>query len=328
MKPSILITRSFFPELLEQLRPLYDLMVWEKDSPPEKKWLLQHIGAADALICMLTDKIDQEVIAHGAAGRLKVVSQMAVGFDNIDVQSASQLKIPVGNTPGVLTETTADFAWALLMAIARQVITSQNEVQRGLWRPWGPEVFAGADVYGKTLGVIGYGRIGQAVARRATGFGMNVLVYSPGKTATDSDKVNPEFTNLEDLLRRSDFVTLHANLNERSRGLIGSNELALMKPGAFLINTARGAMLDHNALYKALKAQKLAGAALDVFDPEPIPHNHPLLSLPNVIITPHIASASLSTRRRMAEMTIENALAGLAGTRLPYCVNPEVYGGQ
>lgn len=327
MNPSILVTRSLFPDLLAPLNTQYELTVWDKDTPPEKNWLLQHIASASALICMLTDKIDHEVIALGVSGKLKVISQMAVGFDNIDLHTANQYKLPVGNTPGVLTETTADFAWALLMAVARQIVTSHIEVQHGIWRPWGPEVFAGADVHGKTLGIIGYGRIGQAVARRATGFDMQVLACDPGKAQSASRKGGVTFTTLEDLLRRSDFVTLHANLNERSRGLIGSTELALMKPSAFLVNTARGAMVDHEALYEALKEHKLAGAALDVFDPEPIPSNHPLLSLPNVITTPHIASASLSTRRRMAEMTIENTLAGLAGTRLPYCVNPEIYGG-
>ena len=276
---------------------------------------------------MLTDGIDEEVISRGAAKQLKVISQMAVGYDNIDIQSATRLHIAVGNTPGVLTETTADFTWALMMVLARQVVVSHNEVHQGIWRPWGPEVFAGADIYGKTLGIIGFGRIGQAVARRAMGFGMNVLVFDRGHAAKDSTSYI-QYTDLDSLLQESDFVTLHANLNPSSKGLIGQKQLQLMKPSAFLVNTARGAMVEHTALYDALVNHQIAGASLDVFDPEPIPANHPMLNLPNVIITPHIASASLATRRRMAEMTIENVIAGIEGKRLPYCVNPEIYVSQ
>lgn len=325
MKPTILLTRKFFPDLMQLLEKDSEIILWEQDSPPEKQWILDHLTSAIGAITMLTDKIDAEVISLGASHHLKVISQMAVGYDNIDIKSATTHHIAVGNTPGVLTETTADFTWALLMAIARQVVISNNEVHQGTWRPWGPEVFAGADVFGKTLGIIGFGRIGQAVARRATGFGMKVLVANRN---TENQNFPPyiEFSEIDNLLKRSDFVSLHANLTPSSRGLIGKKQLEMMKPTAFLINTARGAMVDNDALYNSLITHQLGGAALDVFDPEPIPVDHPLLKLPNVIITPHIASASHSTRRRMAEMTIENVIAGIQGKRLPYCVNPEIYG--
>jgi len=325
MKPTILITRKFFPDLMSQIENDYEVILWEKDSPPDKQWILDNLPSTDGIITMLTDKIDDQVISNGASQQLKVISQMAVGFDNIDIQSATSHHIAVGNTPGVLTETTADFTWTLLMALARQVVTSNNEVHQGVWRPWGPEVFAGADVFGKTLGIIGFGRIGQAVARRALGFGMSVLVFV--RNAEDQALLpGVEFCDFDNLLQHSDFVSLHANLNSSSRAMIGKRQLELMKPTAFLINTARGAMLDHNALYDSLIKHQLAGAALDVFDPEPIPLDHPLLKLSNVIITPHIASASFATRRRMAEMTIENVIAGIEGKPLPYCVNPEIYG--
>jgi glyoxylate reductase len=324
-KQTILITRSFFPDLLAGLKKEFNLIVWEDQQPPSVDWIKQNLNEADALITMLTDRIDDSLITLGAQSRLKVISQLAVGFDNIAVITATRFHIPIGNTPGVLTETTADFTWALLMALARQVVASNNEVQSGTWRPWGPEVYAGADVYGATIGIIGFGRIGQAVARRAAGFGMKILYSSPSPKSDSGFEQNIKYHPLNDLLKQSDFVSLHAYLSPTTRGMIGKDQLDLMKPTSFLINTARGAMLDHLALYETIRTKKIAGAALDVFDPEPIPQSHPLLGLPNVIITPHIASASLNTRRMMAKMTIENTLAGLKGELLPYCVNPQVY---
>ncbi len=325
MTPSILITRRFFPDMLEELNKYSNVVLWDHSAPPDKQWIIKNLSKVDGLITMLTDTIDEEIISIGASQGLKVISQMAVGFDNIDVKYATEQKIAVGNTPGVLTETTADFTWALLMALARQVVQSHEEVQQGVWRPWGPEVFAGIDINGSTLGIIGFGRIGQAVARRASGFGMKVLFFDPEGSRAKVNGIPGEPSNLEMLLCHSDFVSLHANLTASSRNLIGKRQLELMKSSAYLINTARGAMVDHNALYNALVKNQLAGAALDGFDPEPIPTDHPLLKLPNVIITPHIASASIATRRRMASMTIENAYAGVMGKKLPYCVNPEIY---
>ena len=324
-KQTILITRSFFPDLLEPLKRDFNLIIWGEPRPPLRAWIQKNLPESDAMITMLTDEIDEKVVLLGAENKLKVISQLAVGFDNIAVKTASLHRIPVGNTPGVLTETTADFTWSLLMALARQVVGSHNEVHKGVWRPWGPEVYAGADIHGSTLGIIGFGRIGQAVAMRALGFGMKILYYEPKKKPHPEFSGQATYTPLNELLKQSDFVSLHANLSPESCGMLGKPQFALMKPTAYLINTARGAMIDHKALSLALKAKQLAGAALDVFDPEPIPQGHPLLSLQNVIITPHIASASLNTRRMMAKMTIENTLAGLHGDKIPYCVNPEVY---
>ncbi|PKN89986.1 MAG: D-glycerate dehydrogenase [Chloroflexi bacterium HGW-Chloroflexi-4] len=324
-KPVVLVTRSFFPELLQQLAETCSLVVWTEENPPPYDWIKGHLPQADALICMLTDKIDPELITLGSANHLKVISQIAVGVDNIAVGSATDHKIPVGHTPGVLTETTADFAWALMMAAARRVVESAVEVSHNIWRPWGPEVLCGADVYGKTLGLIGFGRIGKAMARRAEGFEMKVLYYEPRYKPENASISNAQYVSLDDLLCESDFVSLHAYLSDSSRGMIGKAQLAMMKPSSILINTGRGAMVDHIALYDALKNRTIAAAALDVFDPEPIPENHPLLSLHNVIITPHIASASTATRHQMAVMTIENILAALNGKPLPYCANPEIY---
>ncbi len=324
-KPTVLITRSFFPDLLTQLAQKCELVVWPDETPAPNDWIQKHLPKADALICMLSDKIDTGIITLGAAHKLKVISQIAVGVDNIAVSTASFHKIPVGHTPGVLTETTADFAWALMMTAARRVVESAIEVRQNIWRPWGPEVLCGTDIYGKTLGLIGFGRIGKAMARRAAGFDMKVLYYEPHFKPENATIINACYVPLEELLRESDFVSLHAYLSNSSRGMIGKAQLEMMKPSAILVNTGRGAMVHHDALYAALKNHTIAAAALDVFDPEPIPQNHPLLNLPNVIITPHIASASTATRHQMAVMTIENILAGLDGKPLPYCFNPEIY---
>ncbi len=324
-KQTILITRSFFPDLLDPLKRDFSLIIWGEPVPPDRAWILENLPKSDALITMLTDVIDEKTVLLGVKNKLKVISQLAVGYDNIAVSAATAHNIPVGNTPGVLTETTADFTWSLLMAVARQVVVSHNEVHRGIWRPWGPDVYAGADIHGATLGIIGFGRIGQAVAMRALGFGMKILYYEPKKKPHPEFSGKATYTPLNDLLQQSDFVTMHAYLSPESRGMLGKPQYALMKPTAYLINTARGPMIDHKALFLALQAKQLAGAGLDVFDPEPIPQDHPLLGLPNVIITPHIASASINTRRMMAKMTIENTLAGLNGDKIPYCVNPEVY---
>jgi len=324
-KQTILITRSFFPDLLEPLNRDFRLIVWKELKPPDHAWILENLPKSDALITMLTDDIDEKTIMLGAQNKLKVISQLAVGFDNIAVNAASAHDIPVGNTPGILTETTADFTWALLMALARQVVTSHNEVHYGVWRPWGPDVYAGADIHGGTLGIIGFGRIGKAVAQRALGFGMKILYHEPKKKNDTEFSGKAKYSSISELLQQSDFVSLHAYLSPETRGMLGEKEFAMMKPTAYLINTARGAMIDHQALFLALQSKQLAGAALDVFDPEPVPQDHPLLGLSNVIITPHIASASISTRRMMAKMTLENTLAGLRGDKIPYCVNPEIY---
>lgn len=320
----VFISRKIFEPALALLSKEAQVDIWPLDSAPSEAVFIEKASEVDALLTMLSDPISEAVINSGKRAHLRVISQMAVGYDNIAVSSATQAGIPIGHTPGVLTETTADFAWALLMAAARRVVESHYEVHAGIWRAWGPDVLCGKDIFGATLGLIGFGRIGQAMARRALGFNMKVL-YTQRHRDTEAEKrYNAEFVPLEKLLRESDFVSLHAYLSPETKGLIGAEQFALMKAGAIFVNTARGAMVDHQALYEALKSDRLAAAALDVFDPEPIPPDHPLLELTNVIITPHIGSASTKTRQRMAIMTVENILAGLAGKPLPYCANPQV----
>ena len=321
----VFITRKIYAPALEPLIGKVDLDVWPHEEPPALDVLIEKAAAADGLITLLCDPINAQVVQRGSSGHLKVISQMAVGFDNIAVAEASAAGIPVGNTPGVLTETTADFAWALLMAAARRVVEAHNEVQQGIWRPWGPDVLCGADIYGATIGLVGFGRIGQAMARRARGFNMKLLYTQRHRDEQAERELGAEYVSLDDLLERSDYVSLHAYLSPETRGMMGAAQFARMKPGAIFINTARGAMVDQTALNNALTSGKLAAAALDVYDPEPIPQDSPLLKLPQVVITPHIGSASTKTRQRMAFMAVENLLAGLEGERLPYCVNPNVY---
>jgi glyoxylate reductase len=275
---------------------------------------------------MLADSISSNVIEAGAQHGLRVISQTAVGYDNIAVPTATAAGIPVGNTPGVLTETTADLAWALLMAAARRVVESDKLVHQGIWPAWGPEVLCGHDIYGATLGLIGFGRIGQAMAARARGFNMRVLYTQRNRDPQAEERTGAQYAGLDELLSQSDFVSLHAYLSPETKGLLGEAQFARMKTGAVLVNTARGAMIDSAALARSLESGHLAAAGLDVFDPEPIPSDSPLLKMPQVVVTSHIGSASTQTRQRIAMMSVENIQAGLEGRPLPYCVNPEVYG--
>jgi glyoxylate reductase len=321
-RPNVWITRQIPPAAVDQLKQVADVEIWPEEFPPAKNVLIEKIGAFDGMISMLNDPLDAEVLE--AASRLKVISQMAVGFDNIDVKAATRLGIAVGHTPGVLTETSADFAWALLMDAARRVSEADRQVHDGIWKPWGPDVLTGVDVYGATLGLIGMGRIGKAVAKRAKGFNMRVLYHNRSRDNDAENELGVEYVSLETLLQTSDFVSLHLNYSPEAYHLINESKLALMKPEAILINTARGAVIDADALYNALINKQIAGAALDVFNPEPIPTDHPLLTLPNVVITPHIASASKKTRIEMAYISVENATRGLQGKPLKYCANPTV----
>jgi glyoxylate reductase len=321
-RPTVWITRQIHPAAVDQLKQVADVEIWPEEFPPAKSVLIEKIGAFDGMISMLNDPLDAEVLE--AASRLKVISQMAVGFDNIDVKAATRLGIAVGHTPGVLTETSADFAWALLMDAARRVSEADRQVHDGIWKPWGPDVLTGVDVYGATLGLIGMGRIGKAVARRAKGFNMRVLYHNRRRDNDAENELGVEYVSLETLLQTSDFVSLHLNYSPEAYHLINESNLALMKPDAILINTARGAVIDADALYNALIKKQISGAALDVFNPEPIPTDHPLLALPNVVITPHIASASKKTRIEMAYISVENATLGLQGKPLKYCANPAV----
>jgi glyoxylate reductase len=264
-----------------------------------------------------------------AAGpQLKVISNYAVGFDNVDVTEATRRRIPVGNTPGVLTDTTADMAFALLMAAARRVVEGNAFTRAGRWKTWGPTLLLGRDVFGATLGLVGFGRIGRAMAKRARGFDMRVLFYDPFVAADDSlaAEIGAQAVELDTLLRQSDFVSLHTLLSEETHHLIDADAFDKMKPTAILVNTSRGPVVDPEALYTALTEGQIGYAALDVTEPEPIPIDSPLLTLDNIIVVPHIASASVATRGKMAQMAAENLIAGLKGERLPNCANPEVYG--
>lgn len=321
-KPTVFVTRPIPDKGLDMVREQCAATVWDGELPPPRDVLLREIAGADGLLCLLTDPVDADVI--DAAPKLRVISQMAVGFDNIDIPAATGRGIPVGHTPGVLTDTTADFAFALLMAAARRISEAERFARAGRWKTWGPTLLMGRDVHGATLGIVGMGRIGQAVARRARGFDMRILYADPSEpdAARDMGAVR---VALDDLLAESDFVSLHVPLTADTQGLIDRRALARMKPTAILINTARGPVVDQAALHEALASGQIAYAALDVTDPEPIAPDDPLLSLDNCLIVPHIASSSVAARTRMAVMAAENLIAGLHGDRLPHCANPQVY---
>ncbi len=321
MKPRIFVTRKIPAAGLMQLEQACDVQLWEEPLPVPRAVLERESAIAEGLLTLLSDSIDAALIA--AAPRLRVISQYAVGYDNIDLAAATARGIPVGNTPDVLTDATADLAFALLMTAARRLGEARDYVRAGEWRTWGPQLLLGQDVWGATLGIVGLGRIGQALARRGRGFGMRVLYTSPSCNADPS--LGAECVPLETLLAAADFVSLHCPLTPQTEGLIGAHELRAMRSTAILINTARGAVVDSGALLTALQEGWIAGAALDVTDPEPLPADHPLVNLPNCIVTPHIGSASITARTRMAELAAENLLAGLRGEPLPHCVNPEVY---
>lgn len=296
-------------EILEQAG--HEVVTWPDELPPPAEALAAELAKSEAALTTVVDRISPEML--DAAPSLRIVANMAVGYDNINPAEAAQRGVWVTNTPGVLAETTADMAWALLMDAARRVTESARDTLEGGWKTWSPTGFLGVDVFGATLGIIGLGEIGEAMARRAQGFKMRVLYNSrTRKPALEAD-LGLEYRSLEDLLRESDFVSLHCPLTPETRGLLGAAEFATMKPTATLINTARGGVIDQDALVEALRAKAIRGAALDVTDPEPLPLDHPLYSFENVVITPHIASGSLATRSKMADMAAENIVAVLAG---------------
>lgn len=319
----VFVTRVIPEEGLVMLREAAETEVWQDELPPPYTTLLDKIRNADGLLSLLTDKIDPNLMDSNP--RLKVVANMAVGFDNIDIPAATARGIPIGNTPGVLTDTTADFAFTLLMAAARRIPEGVDYVRAGKWKTWGPLLLTGPDIHGATLGIIGFGRIGQGMAKRGGGFDMRVLYHDVYRREDLEKSMGVRYADMDTLLRESDFITVHTDLNEKTRHLINAAALAKMKHSAILINSARGPIVDPNALYDALKSGKIAAAALDVTEPEPIPSDSPLVKLPNCLIVPHIASASITTRAKMAEMAAANVIAGIRGDKLPTCVNPEVY---
>lgn len=324
-RPRVFVTRIIPDEGLDPLREACEVDLWMDELPPPREELLRRVAGVDGLLSLLTDRVDEELL-DAAGPQLKVVSNFAVGFDNIDVPALTRRKVPAGNTPGVLTETTADLAFALLMAAARRIPEGVDYVRAGQWRTWGPMVLMGVDVHGATLGIVGFGRIGREMARRGRGFGMRVLYHDVHPaTAEEEAELGATRVGMDELLRASDFVSLHTNLTPETHHLIDAAALRAMKPSAVLVNTSRGPVVDPDALSEALRSGEIFAAGLDVTDPEPLPADHPLVGLPNCVVVPHIASASTVTRGRMAAMAAANLLAGVRGDRLPTPVNPEVY---
>ena len=322
-KPRVYVTRELPDRGLRIIKEKFETEVWREYSPPPKEVIIEKAGSADALVTLLSDKIDSEVFE--AAPSLKIVSQLAVGFDNIDLQEATKRGICVTNTPGVLTETTADFAWALLMAAARRVVEADKYIHTGKWKVgWHPSMLQGRDIYGSTLGIIGLGRIGVAIARRAQGFNMKVLYNDVFRRQDLEKEMNIKYMEVDDLLKQADFVTINVPLLKSTYHLIGEKKLKLMKKTAFLINNARGPVVDENALYKALKEGWIAGAGLDVFEQEPTSTTNPLLTLENLVVAPHISSGSYETRSKMSEMVAENLTAFFEGRTPPNLVNKDV----
>ncbi|PKL46955.1 MAG: D-glycerate dehydrogenase [Candidatus Riflebacteria bacterium HGW-Riflebacteria-2] len=320
-KAKIFVTREIPHAGLQMLDQHFAVEVWPHYAPPSKVQLLEKVAEVEGMVTLLSDRIDAELLA--AAAKLRFIAQYAVGYDNIDVAEASRRGIYVSNTPEVLTEASADFAFAQLMAVARRVVESDKYVRNGQWQvAWHPSMMLGYDVYGSTIGIIGAGRIGQAVARRARGFSMKVLYYSTSPKPDFERETEARRVELDELLREADFVSLHVPLNDGTRGLINADKLARMKKTAFLINNSRGPVVDEKALYEALRSGKIAGAALDVFENEPTPADNPLLTLNNVVLAPHISSASHATRARMAVMVAENLVAFFTGKRPPNLINP------
>lgn len=321
-KPKALATRPLFPAARAILEAKFEVEYW---APPERisrAELLKRVANKDALVVLLTERVDEELLA--AAPRLRVASTVSVGYDNIDVAACTRRKVVATNTPGVLDDTTADFAWALLMAIARRVVEGDAWTRTGTWPGWDLDQMLGGDVWGKTLGVIGFGRIGRGVARRALGFGMRVLYYNTSRVdAAVERELHAEFADLDRLLRESDFVTLHVPLTPETRHLISKEALGKMKPTAYLVNTARGPVVDEAALVEALEQKRIAGAALDVYEHEPKVHPG-LIPRRDVILAPHLGSASVETRTKMAVMAATNAVALFEGKRPPNALNPEV----
>jgi len=322
-KPKVFVTRVIPDKGLDLVKDFCDVDLWEGELPPSRDELLQRVQGVDGLLCLLTDKVDGEVM-DAAGEQLKVISNLAVGYDNIDMSAATARKIPVGNTPDVLTDSTADFAFTLMMSAGRRILEGDRYVRDGKWKTWGPMLLLGIEMRGTTLGLVGFGRIGKAMARRAMGFDMRVVYYDPNETKSDPD-IKANRVDFETLLEESDFISLHTPLTPDTHHLIDSEALSKMKPSAVLVNTSRGPVVDLDALYEALKFKRIFAAGLDVTEPEPLPADHPLLTLDNILIVPHIASASRTARDKMSWLAAKNLIAGLKGDHLPNCVNPQVY---
>jgi glyoxylate reductase len=318
----IYVTRQLPGPAVEDLRRVGEVRVNPEDRAPTRAELREGVRDRDALLCLLTEKVDGEVMDESP--RLQVISNVAVGYDNIDVEAATARGIFVTNTPRVLTETVADLTWALILGTARRVVEADHFLRAGRWQSWSPTLLAGNDVHHRTLGVVGLGQIGTAVARRAQGFDMQVLYYDVSRKAAVEEELGLTYRELDELLRVADFITVHVPLNPATRHLIGDREIGLMKKSAYLINTSRGPVVDERALVHALKEGKIAGAGLDVFEHEPLTPSSPLVELDNVVLLPHIGSASLATRSAMASLAAECVIAVLSGRVPPALVNREL----
>ena len=322
MDKKVFVSHQLPGESIHELGQLCDMNVWMGPGLIPAAVLAEELVECQGLVCLLTDRIDRSLL--DALPNLEFVSTMSAGVDHVDVEALTTRGIPLGHTPGVLVDTTADATFALLLSAARRVVEADRYVRQGNWRndnAWSPEFFTGKDVSGATLGIIGFGAIGRAVSKRAASFGMKVLTYSRSPV----EDAGIENVSLDELLLRSDFVSLHVPLNEGTRNLMSADRIAMMKPGAVLVNTARGGIVDETALAQALASGALYAAALDVFAQEPVEQENPLLSLPNVVVAPHIGSATIFTREKMANLASDNAMAALHGKEMPFCVNPEVY---
>ncbi len=324
-RPRVFISRVIPDDGLQPLLAQTDADLWQDELPPPREELLRRVAGVDGFLSLLTDIVDDELLDR-AGPQLKVVSNYAVGFDNIDVPACTRRGVAVGNTAGVLTETTADAAFALLMAAARRLPEGYDYVRQGRWKTWGPMLLLGPDVHHATLGILGFGRIGREVAKRGRGFDMQILYYDVYPAPPEEEaRLGARRASLDEVLAASDFITLHVNLTPETHHLMNRETFAKMKPTAMLVNASRGPVVDPDDLYDALKNGVIAAAALDVTEPEPIPGDHKLLTLPNCLIVPHLASGSVATRGKMASIAAENIFAGLAHRPLPSWVNPDVY---
>jgi len=320
-KPKVFATHQLFDEARQILDAVCDVEYWTNDERPPREEVLRRVKDKEGLVCLLTEKVNDELLR--VASKLRIAANVAVGYDNIDVDTCTKHGVVATNTPGVLDETTADFAWTLMMAVARRLAEGEQLARSGNWKGWNLDQLCGTDIWGKTLGLVGFGRIGRAVARRALGFHMKVIYTDAVKAPTEVEKsLNVQFRDMNALLAESDFISLHVPLMPETRGLFDSPKFYRMKPTAFLINTSRGPVVEEAALVAALDARKIAGAALDVYENEPF--IHPGLKRPNVVLAPHLASASLETRTKMAVMAANNVVALFTGQMLPNMLNPAV----
>lgn len=325
--PRVFVTREIFPEALDKLSRLYEVEVWDRYQPPPYEVLLEKAKGSDALLSLLSDRIDCRLISESQP-RLRIISQMAVGYDNIDVDCATRRGVYVTNTPGVLTEATAEATWALILAAARRVVEADHFVRWGEWwrtrTSWHPMMMLGVELEGKTLGILGMGRIGARVAEIGRAFGMRIIYHNRRRRPDVEERLGARWVTLEELLRESDILSIHLPLTPETRHIIGERELRMMKPTAILVNTGRGQVVDTDALVRALREGWIAGAALDVFEEEPLPPNHPLTAFKNVVLAPHMGSATREARLRMALKAVDNLIAFAEGRYPPDLVNPEV----